>query len=340
MKPNDASAAPPPKTTKAPCEATKLQIKSADKVEITSLVDNTIDLLSTNSHPAVQSLWYWCTARQGQKQRVHMPLGEHGFSLFVRVYCGGKSTAFLFDAGGSPQVAVANAQTMGLDLGEVEFVVLSHGHYDHFGGLLSVLSAIGKKGLPLIVHEDMFKPRGTAYKNGNVQPYPAFPTTQELSSTELIYTKQPTLYANGVVCVTGEIPRRTSFEQGLLQHQTFRDGAWQPDSAINDERAVILNVKDKGLIVLSGCAHAGIINTLLYAQEISDEKRVHAVLGGFHLAGRSFEPKIGATVTELVKLKPWLVVPSHCTGWRALFAIHEALPEAFVWNSVGNRYQL
>jgi 7,8-dihydropterin-6-yl-methyl-4-(beta-D-ribofuranosyl)aminobenzene 5'-phosphate synthase len=317
-----------------------LKIVEADKVEITSLVDNTIDLLSTNTHPQVQSLWHWCTARQGEQQRAHMPLGEHGFCMFVRVFSGGKSTAFLFDAGGSPNVAVENAATMGLDLGEVEFVVLSHGHYDHFGGLLPLLSAIGKPDLPLIVHEDMFKPRGTAYRNGSIQPYPAFPSPDDFKQIQLIYTKQPSLHANGAVCVTGEIPRRTAFEQGLQQHQTFREGKWQPDPKISDERAIVLNVKDKGLVVLSGCAHAGIINTILYAQEISGVETVYAVFGGFHLAGRSFEPKIGATVAELLKFKPRLIVPSHCTGWRALFAIHAALPEAFVWNSVGNRYQL
>jgi len=107
-----------------------------------------------------------------------------------------------------------------------------------------------------------------------------------------------------------------------------------------DDRALVVNVRNKGLVVISGCAHAGIINSVLYAQQITKVSDVYAVLGGFHLAGRDYEPRIGKTVKMLKQLNPALIVPSHCTGWRGAFAIAKAMPDAFVWNSVGNLYQL
>jgi 7,8-dihydropterin-6-yl-methyl-4-(beta-D-ribofuranosyl)aminobenzene 5'-phosphate synthase len=318
--------------------STQLGLQEVDKIEIVSLVDNSIDFLSTTSNRQVQSFWQWSKPQQGQ--RSALPIAQHGFSMLINIFSQKKPEALLFDAGGSPNTMVENAESMGLNLREVEFVVLSHGHYDHFGGLLSALEAIGKTNLPLILHEDMFKPRGTASRDGTVKEYPKFPTQTQLASTQIICTKQPFLIADGQVCVTGEIPRRTSFEKGFTNHQSFVNGAWQPDPLIVDDRAVVINVKGKGLVILSGCAHAGIINTINYARQITGVEKVYAVMGGFHLAGKSFEKKIEPTVKALVKIKPALIVPSHCTGWRAIVALHQALPEALVWNSVGNLYQL
>ena len=143
-----------------------------------------------------------------------------------------------------------------------------------------------------------------------------------------------------MACVTGEIPRTTSFERGLIHNRIYKDNRWQPDPLIIDERALVFNVKDKGLVVISGCAHAGIINTIRCAQHITGIAKVYAVLGGFHLAGKEFEKRIDPTVKELRKIDLQLIVPSHCTGYRALYAINEVLTDAFVYNSVGNQYFL
>jgi 7,8-dihydropterin-6-yl-methyl-4-(beta-D-ribofuranosyl)aminobenzene 5'-phosphate synthase len=118
------------------------------------------------------------------------------------------------------------------------------------------------------------------------------------------------------------------------------NGKWQPDPLILDDRAIAINVKSKGLVVLSGCAHAGIINTIAYALQIAGEAKVYAILGGFHLAGKDNENRIELTVKQLKRVDPTLIAPSHCTGWKAIRAIAEGLPDAFVWNSVGNRYTL
>jgi 7,8-dihydropterin-6-yl-methyl-4-(beta-D-ribofuranosyl)aminobenzene 5'-phosphate synthase len=321
----------------------QFNIAEVDGLEVLSLVDNSVDYLSTNDKKEAHSFRQWTKKRNGQeftKTHSQLPFAEHGFSMLIRVLKGRKSVSILFDTGMSADGVVENAKRMGLELNEVEYVVLSHGHYDHFGGLVSALKTIDKANLPLIVHEDMFKTRGNANADGTMRTYPKFPAKEQLGSAQLINTKQPYLIGDGTILVTGEIPRETSFETGFLHHRTLIDGFWQPDPLILDDRAVVFNVKGKGLVVISGCAHAGIINTISYAQRISGIINTYAVMGGFHLSGKEYENRIDQTAKELERISPKLIVPSHCTGWRGMCAIAKALPEAFVWNSVGNLYQL
>jgi 7,8-dihydropterin-6-yl-methyl-4-(beta-D-ribofuranosyl)aminobenzene 5'-phosphate synthase len=321
----------------------EFKVREAAAAEIISLVDNSVDFLSTIGNEQVQSFRQWTRARYGQEwARTHtqLPLAEHGFSMLIRVFSEGKSNSILFDTGGSPEVIVENAKRMGISLSEVEGIVLSHGHYDHFGGLLSTVKAVNKVDLPVIVHEDMFGTRGTARSNGTIRKYPEFPTEAQLSPARIVRTKKSSLIANDMICVTGEIPRKTSFETGYTPHRIFLDGSWKSDPLILDERAIAINIRGKGLVVLSGCAHAGIINTISYAQQITGTEKVHAVMGGFHLAGKEFENRIQPTIEELRRINPKLIASSHCTGWRAMCAIAKTFPKAFVWNSVGNLYRL
>jgi len=310
-----------------------VSLNEVDRAEIISLVDNSVDFLSTIDKGDVKQVREWA------KGLTQLPTAEHGFSMLIRVFNGGKSHSILFDTGSSPNGLVANAKRMGLNLREVECIVLSHGHYDHFGGILSALKAIGKDNLPVIVHEDMFKTRGVANVDGTIRKYPTFPTENNVKPAKYIKKRHPYLIANNTILVTGEIPRKTSFEKGYLQHRILIDGKWQPDPWILDDRAIVINVRQRGLVILSGCAHAGIINTTLYAQQITGTADVYAVLGGFHLSGKEYEPRISQTVKKLKQINPKFLVPSHCTGWRGIQAIARAIPDAFVWNSVGNLYR-
>lgn len=311
-----------------------LKLREADKVEMISLVDNSVDILSTSPREEVKCFRDWVT-KPGR-----YPIAEHGFSMLIRVYGDDEVHTILFDTGISPRGLIINAKRMRVDLGNVECIVLSHGHYDHFAGLPAVAKAINRSGLPIIVHRDMFKMRGVERSGGTIRRYPGFPSEDKVRPARYVETKEAQLIANGLVLLTGEIPRVTPFETGYPQHRAFVGGRWEPDPWIWDERALVINVKRRGLVVLSGCSHAGIINTVLHAQHLTGVKRVYAILGGLHLSGRDFEGRINQTVEELKKIDPRVIVPSHCTGWRACYAILEAMPDAFVWGSVGNLYIL
>lgn len=310
------------------------EFREAERVEIISLMDNSIDLLSAPQREEVRGFRDWV------RKSSRSPIAEHGFSAFIRVYEGDEFHSILFDTGVSPRGIIVNARSMGVNLAEVECVVLSHGHYDHFTGLPSAVRAIGRGDLPIIVHRDMFRRRGTIDPNGIIRKHPNFPSEDSVKPARYIEVSRPHLIANGLVLITGEIPRTTSFETGFPQHISFIDGMWEPDPWIWDDRALVINVKRKGLVVLSGCGHAGIINTIFYTRRLTGLKTIYAILGGFHLTGREFEVRINQTVEELRKMNPHLIVPMHCTGWRANHAIFNAMPNAFVWNSVGNLYML
>jgi 7,8-dihydropterin-6-yl-methyl-4-(beta-D-ribofuranosyl)aminobenzene 5'-phosphate synthase len=148
------------------------------------------------------------------------------------------------------------------------------------------------------------------------------------------------LLLDGSLLVTGEIERTTEFEQGLAVHQAFRDGEWQPDPFIYDDQALVTHVRGLGLVVIAGCGHAGVVNTVRFAQKLTGIERVYAIIGGFHLATSPLETVIWPTVEALAGFAPEVIVPAHCTGWRATHALAAALPDAFIPPSVGTKYVL
>ena len=323
--------------------ASQTILKEVDGLEMISLADNTVDFLSTIVKKEAKQVREWVKERMGEdwaKKHFRLPFAEHGFSMLIRVFSNSGSHSMLFDTGFSEEGVVTNAKRMGLNLAETECIVLSHGHYDHFGGLVNVLKAINRKNLPIIVHEDMFKIRGVVNPDGTVREYRTFPREDLVTPALYVKTTEPYLLADNSILVTGEIPRETDFEKGFPRQRVFSDGKWQPDPWVWDDRALIINIKRKGLVVISGCAHAGIVNTTLYAQQVTGVAEVYAVLGGFHLAGKDCEPRISETVRMLRKFNPKIVAPMHCTGWRGKYAILEAMSKTFVWNSVGNLYRL
>ena len=319
-----------------------LMFREATKIEIISLMDNTVDFTSSARNSLAKPLWKWMREKGSEEcVQTHrqMPVAEHGFSMLVRVFTDSTCYSILFDTGVSADGLIVNAQRMGIDLREVNIIVLSHGHYDHFGGLQAAVAAINKPNLPIITHENMFKPHGSDGPCG-VRSHPVFPDFEQLSPAKVINTKEPCLIAGQSVLVTGEIPRKTSFERGCGLNRVLRDGIWEPDRWVLDDRALVVNLKGRGLVVILGCAHAGLINTVRYAQEVTGVAAVYGVIGGFHLAGLENEKLISQTFAELKQLNPQLIIPCHCTGWRANYVLAELFPQVYIHNSVGNLYQL
>ena len=123
-------------------------------------------------------------------------------------------------------------------------------------------------------------------------------------------------------------------------HQHWTGTTWEPDPLILDDQALVVNVRGKGLVIVTGCGHAGAVNIVRYAQRLTGVPRLQALLGGLHLSGAFFTPSIGPTVHALTELAPDLLVPGHCTGWRAQHTLAAALPDSWVQGSSGTRYQL
>ena len=149
--------------------------------------------------------------------------------------------------------------------------------------------------------------------------------------------ERPKLLAEHGLSLLLTVERVTAFERGLPGNQALTEAGWEPDPWIRDDQAVVAHVRGRGLVVLSGCSHAGAINVLRQTQRLTGEDRVHAFVGGMHLSGPAFEPLIPPTLDELEAIGPDWVVPGHCTGWRAQHELARRMPDAYVQTSVGTR---
>jgi 7,8-dihydropterin-6-yl-methyl-4-(beta-D-ribofuranosyl)aminobenzene 5'-phosphate synthase len=193
----------------------------------------------------------------------------------------------------------------------------------------------------MILHPDAFLNRGFVRGTGELVPLVP-PSRQGLrdAGVELIESERPSQIVEGMALVTGQIPRGNRVETGWPAHRAERNGTMVPDPLICDDQSLAIHLKGKGLVVLSGCAHAGIVNTVHYAQTLTGIRTIHAVIGGFHLGPTAFHNRIDWVVRELVALEPAVLSPAHCSGYRAAFAVYQMRPGAFVPMTVGTRITL
>jgi len=290
--------------------------KEAERIEILTLADNYADLLL----PGDEGVARPARDRDGMIFGDTL-LAEHGLSILVTVRRGGEEHTILWDTGYSPVTAAHNMDLLGVDPEKIEAVAISHGHMDHTGGLAVLLDRIGRD-VDVVVHPDAFlHPRFRETERGERIVFPRTLVEEELSrrpGVNLVSTREPTLLAGGMVMVTGEIPRVTPFEKGLPDARVEREGKVERDTIADDQSLAVL-LEGRGLVVISGCAHAGIVNTILHARRLTGRSRVFAVLGGFHLSGARFEAVLEETVKEFEKIAPEVLIPMHCTGWKSAF---------------------
>jgi len=315
-------------------------------VAITVLVDNRADLIVKSTD----------TVKHFTKQPL---LAEHGFAALVELKAAGRR--ILWDAGATRDTLLENARRMKVDLSTVDMIALSHGHFDHTGALTAVLqmreaqpkrrrwepgwseaelAAYAKpRRVPLVAHPAAFRERWTRHKSGEIQGPTAPPPRQawEAAGAEIQLSEAP--FELGPGCwTTGYVPRQ-SFEKLAWsdEERLYRDATGFHRDNTEDDQAIVINVEGKGLVILSGCAHAGIINTIRHARAISGVDQVWAILGGFHLV-RSEPAELEQIIAEIKGLAPALISPSHCTGFGPIGRFAAEMPEQFVHGVVGATY--
>jgi 7,8-dihydropterin-6-yl-methyl-4-(beta-D-ribofuranosyl)aminobenzene 5'-phosphate synthase len=329
-------------------EVERITLEPVDGVHVTTLVDNSADILLPDEG-LVRRWGPGGTAGPLPIMPTELATGgttldvlraEHGFSALIEVRAGGRARRVLFDTGVTPDGLVANLDRLALSPDTFEAIVLSHGHFDHIMGLEGLAARLGARNLPVLLHPDFWARRRFAIPGREFElPVPSRSAIEGAGFT-VIEDRRPSYLLDGSLLVTGEVARTTTFEQGMAVHQRWVDGDWRPDPLIHDDQAAVLHVRDKGLVVLTGCGHAGVVNIVRHAKRVTGIDRLYAVIGGFHLSGRLFEPIIPQTAAALAAESPGMVVPAHCTGWKAQLALAAELPAAFAPNAVGSRFEL
>jgi 7,8-dihydropterin-6-yl-methyl-4-(beta-D-ribofuranosyl)aminobenzene 5'-phosphate synthase len=308
----------------------------ARDLNITVIIDNFYDGLL----PAGRNVqrYGFIKPESGEAAGLPDPLSaEHGFSCYVEVTAAGQKSSFIMDFGYSEKGAAGNLAAMGIDLAGIDAAILSHGHFDHYGGLETVIRPVtGKKPLlPLYVGKEAFLRRYICPPGKRIDLSRLDPAKAEAAGCRIAEIDQCREILPGVLVIS-QVPRVTQFEQGSPLLMVERNGNLEHDDFAG-ELSLAFNISGKGLVILTACAHAGIVNIVRQARELTGVEKIHAILGGFHLSGAPAD-KIERTVAELVLFDPDRVVPMHCTGFQTLKLISEKMTGTFVLYSAGSRY--
>lgn len=336
-------------------------VRELDELALTVVVDNATDTLSSVAdgipqQPEMVHLLSGPTVGTHEGHDLvpvfeHLCVACHGFSLVATARSGPDRATILFDVGPSGDIWLGNAERLGVDLADIDVLFVSHWHGDHTGGLPDVVAAIsevrrhaGRPPLLVDVHPDRPDRRGLLTAYGAFAMLPPEPTLAQIEAAggEIVGHADVHAVADGLFLGSGHIPRTTDYETGLTGHHTWRGGEATPDPEIHDERFLAARVRGRGTSVFSACSHAGIVNVGLEARSLVPGDPVDLLIGGYHLAGASVEPRIEHTVRDLAeRVAPRLVSPGHCTGWRAASALAQRFaPDAYAPSVVGTRFLL
>lgn len=323
-------------------------LRQVDTLEVQVLVDNVTDSLSSVPHGVVHE---WGHLREGGDLVLSgeaLCCAAFGLSLVITARVGSASHVVLFDAGPEAYALTRNGERLRIAFGSVGAIVLSHGHWDHAGGLLAavqrVVSANGGNPVDCHVNPGMFVARAAQLQDGHYLPFKDIPGVGALTEAgaHVINAPDPRLLLDGLFYLSGDIPRVTSYEHGMPRHmKKSADGAsWEPDPLIMDERYLAVHVRDKGVIVFTACSHAGVVNVLKDASSVFAGAPLYGVMGGFHLSGAGPEAIIPETVHDIGTFGLKRIMPGHCTGWRAVSALSRIFgDDVLVPCAVGRKFR-
>lgn len=318
-----------------------------DSLKIEVIVDNHCDALSSVPAAVASEFARLLDRPDPLLSGANICCAGHGLSLLLTARRGDESRQLLFDAGPDPKLFERNAAALGLDLSGVTDIVLSHGHWDHAGGLLNALRLIrDKQADPVNCHlnSGMFVRRGLAV-SGRVLEFEPVPSSAEIGAAgaRLVVSDDERCLGEGFFYLSGEIPRKTPFEEGFVGHLRWDEegGDWVDDALIMDERYLAVRIKGRGMVTFSACSHAGSVNVLRDVKARFPDERLFALMGGLHLSGLTMERKITPTIDALHDLGLELLIPAHCTGWRATNEIARKFGEnRMIFSSVGQQIKL
>lgn len=315
-----------------------------DALKIDVIVDNHCDALSSVPAAVASEFSRLLDRPDPLLSGANICCAGHGLSLLLTATRGDQTRQVLFDAGPDPALFERNVKALGLDLTSVEDIVLSHGHWDHAAGLLKALHLIRKdspRSVGCHVNGGMFIRRGIAIGD-RVLEFEPIPSPDQLNDAgaSVVSSDTERYLGENWFYLSGEIARVTAFEEGFMGHVRW-DGdqeTWVDDSLITDERYLAVRIQGKGLMVFSACSHAGAVNVLKDAEARFSGEKLFSLMGGLHLAGLAQERKIGPTVDALLESGLELIIPAHCTGWRATNEIARKFGEdRMIFSSVGQQ---
>jgi 7,8-dihydropterin-6-yl-methyl-4-(beta-D-ribofuranosyl)aminobenzene 5'-phosphate synthase len=323
-------------------------LRQVDALDVQVLVDNVTDSLSTVPQGVIHEWGHLRESGDFVLSGEALCCAAFGLSLVITARVGSERRVLLFDAGPEAYAFARNGERLKIAFGNVGAIVLSHGHWDHAGGLVEavhkVVSSNGGKPVDCHVNPGMFVTRAAQLPDGRYLPFKDIPSAEALSDAgaTVVNSPAPRLLLDDLFFLSGEIPRVTPYERGMPRHmKKSPDGAsWEPDPLILDERYVAARIKDKGVIVFTACSHAGVVNVLRDASNIFAGVPLYGVMGGFHLSGAGPEAIIPETVDDIRAFGLKRIMPGHCTGWRAVSALSSIFDgDVLVPCAVGRKFQ-